>query len=270
MSEVDILRELPLWSASPQIVPITAGRTNRNFAVRDGGRSYFVRIGKDLPHHGIDRRVERQALTLAAAADIAPPLVYAREGILVTDFIDGPTLTKDTIEDRHLPSIGALLRRLHCTAGEDLPVFSPVDASLFYLDQLADGVPEVELRCMRGKLSRMDKGECRCLVHGDLIPENFIESAAGLRLVDWEYAGRGIPETDLALVIANFDLDPRQTSILLDAYGPHSPERLASMRDAAIVREYLWCLVQARHGEHAADLDEYTELCRRRLVKIGL
>src|SRR5262249_3672472 len=153
--------------------------------------------------------------------------------------------------------IGALLARLHRTNAHGLPPFSPVDASIFYLDQLADVAPEVETRRIRDKLYRMDAGETRCLVHGDLIPENFIESAAGLRLVDWEYAGRGVPETDLALVIANFDLDPRQTSILLDAYGPHSTERLASMREAAIVREYLWCLVQARHGERAADLDEY-------------
>ena len=101
MSEADILRELPLWSSSsllsssPEIVPIATGRTNRNFEVRAGGRRYFVRLGKDLPYHGIDRRVERQALALAAAADIAPTLVYAQDGVLVTDFIDGRTLSKD-------------------------------------------------------------------------------------------------------------------------------------------------------------------------------
>lgn len=270
MSEADILRRLPLWSTPPEIAPVATGRTNRNFTVRDGERRYFVRIGKDLPHHGIDRRVERQALSLAAAANVAPQLVYAQAGVLVTDFIDGRTLSKELIDDRLLADIGALLARLHRTAGEGLPPFSPVDASIFYLDQLADGAPEVETRRIRDKLYRMDAGETRCLVHGDLIPENFIESAAGLRLVDWEYAGRGVPESDLALVVANFDLDLRQMSILLEAYGPHSPERLASMREAAIVREYLWCLVQARHGEPAADLDDYTELCRRRLAKIGL
>ncbi|CAA2139200.1 Thiamine kinase [Hyphomicrobium sp. ghe19] len=265
-----MLEALPLWSAPPRIAPITGGRTNRNFAVHDGERSYFARIGEDLPHHRIDRQIERHAVTLAAAAEITPPLVYARDGLLVTGFIDGTTLHKHQIEDRHLVAIAALLRRLHQIPAEGLPAFSPRDAALLYLDMLPDSCLAIERRHLATRLSAMPAGEPLCLVHADLIPENFIESAGVLQVVDWEYAGRGAPETDLASVIANFDLDERRTSTLLDAYGSYSLGLLAAMREAQIIREYLWCLVQARHTDELGDLIEYTSLCRQRLLEIGL
>lgn len=265
-----MLEALPLWSAPPRIVPIAGGRTNRNFAVHDGERSYFARIGEDLPHHRIDRQIERQAVTLAAAEEITPPLVYARDGLLVTGFIDGTTLHKHLFEDRHLEAIAALLRRLHQIPAESLPAFSPTDSALSYLDMLPDAALPIERQRLAARLSMLPAGAPLCLVHADLIPENFIERTGGLQIVDWEYAGRGVPETDLASVIANFDLDDRQTSTLLAAYGPYSSGLLAAMREASIIREYLWCLIQARHTDELGDLIEYTNLCRQRLLEIGL
>lgn len=270
MSEVDTLLELPLWSARPRIVPITAGRTNRNFAVHDGARSYFARIGKNLPHHRIDRLVEREAMSLAAAAGIAPPLVYAGDGLLVTAFIDGTTLHKPDIEDHHLTAIAALLRRLHEIPAASLPAFSPRDSALSYLEALPDTALAIERHRIASRLDKIPASVPVCLVHADLIPENFIARGCAIYLVDWEYAGRGVPETDLASVAANFDLDPRQVSVLLDAYGAHLHDLLAAMREASIIREYLWCLVQARHGEDLGDLADYTDLCCRRLLDLGL
>ena len=209
-------------------------------------------------------------MTLAAAAEITPPLVYARDGLLVTGFIDGTTLHKHQIEDRHLVAIAALLRRLHQIPAERLPAFSPMDAALFYLDMLPNSCLAIEREHIVTRLSTMPAGEPLCLVHADLIPENFIERSGDLHVVDWEYVGPGAPETDLASVIANFDLDERRASILLGAYGFYSPGLLAAMREASIIREYLWCLVQARHTDELGDLIEYTNLCRQRLLKIGL
>jgi thiamine kinase-like enzyme len=270
MSEVAMLQELPLWSAPPRIVPIAEGRTNRNFAVHDGKRSFFARIGKDLPHHRIDRQVERQAVELAATIGITPPVVYARDGLLVTGFIEGTTLHKIDIEDSHVEAIAALLLRLHRISADALPAFSPRESALGYLDRLPDAALAIERRRIEERLIAMPTSVPRCLVHADLIPENFIQAADGLRLVDWEYAGRGVPETDLASVIANFDLDERRTSMLLAAYGAYAPDLLTAYREASVIREYLWCLVQAHHAEEAGDLADYTALCGRRLMDLGL
>lgn len=265
-----MLLELPLWSAPPRIVPIAEGRTNRNFAVHDGDRSYFARIGKDLPHHRIDRQVERRAVEMAATAGITPPVVYAGDGLLVTAYIEGTTLHTKDIEDRHLVAMAALLARLHRIQADRMPPFSPHVASLIYLDLLPDEALSIDRERMEKRLLAMPDSEPRCLVHGDLIPENFIETGEGLQLVDWEYAGQGVPETDLASVIANLDLDARRASVLLDAYGAHDEGLLAAHREASVIREYLWCLVQARHGEDHGDLIDYAGLCRRRVLELGL
>ena len=40
------------------------------------------------------------------------------------------------------------------------------------------------------------------------------------------------------------------------------------MRVAAIVREALWCLAQARIGGMVGDLKDYTDLCLQRLERV--
>jgi len=270
MSEIDTLRELPLWQSAPVITPIAEGRTNRNFEVRDGGRTYFARIGKDLPYHRIDREVERRAMILAAADEIAPPVAYTADGLLVTGFIDGRTLHKHEVQDSDLEGIANVLRRLHRNPASEMPTFLPKEAALFYLEMLPDAALGFDRQQVQSSLVAMPSCEPRCLVHGDLIPENVIAHGTTMHLVDWEYAGRGVPEVDLASVISNFELDDRRASILLNAYGSYAADLLIPMRDASIIREYLWCLVQTRYGETSADLPQYTELCRQRVCGLGL
>ena len=46
---------LPCWSGPVTPEPLTGGITNVNFVVADGGQRYFVRIGEDIPIHGVLR-----------------------------------------------------------------------------------------------------------------------------------------------------------------------------------------------------------------------
>ena len=46
---------LALWSGPVDPRPVRGGITNANFVVEDGGRRYFVRIGEDIPVHGVLR-----------------------------------------------------------------------------------------------------------------------------------------------------------------------------------------------------------------------
>ena len=50
------IARLPCWSASVEVSPLVGGMTNRNFLVRDRqGQRYVVRVGHDLPEHGVMR-----------------------------------------------------------------------------------------------------------------------------------------------------------------------------------------------------------------------
>ena len=99
MNEAARIAALPLWQGRPQIEPVTAGRTNRNFTVLDGNRRYFARIGAEIPQHGISRAIERRCATLAAQAGIAPEVIYAEDGIMITALVAGETLDIASAQD---------------------------------------------------------------------------------------------------------------------------------------------------------------------------
>jgi thiamine kinase-like enzyme len=268
MSEEARIAALPLWHGRPVIEPAAAGRTNRNFVVRDQGRRYFARVGGDIPLHGISRAAERRCARLAAEAGIAPELVFAAGGVMVTAYVEGETLSVAGARHR-LEQVAAVLRELHAIpAQQDLPDFCPVAVSQRYLAQLADAELPVARRRIEACLARLSSARPHCLIHSDLIPENFILSGERLLLVDWEYAGNGAAVTDLAMVISNFELDAAGAQALLHLYGPADQTAVEAMRVAAVVREALWCVAQARIGGMAGDLADYTALCLRRLERV--
>lgn len=270
MSEEARIAALPLWRGHPVIEPVAAGRTNRNFLVTDQGQRYFGRVGAEIPLHGISRAAERRCAMLAAEAGIAPDVVFADNGIMITAYVEGETLSiaGARTPDR-LAQVAGVLRRLHAIPVQgDLPDFCPVAVSRRYLAQLSDAELPIARARITACLAHLPSFPPSCLIHADLIPENFILSGERLLLVDWEYAGNGVAATDLAMVISNFELDAAMAQPLLQLYGPVDHAAIEAMRVAAIVREALWCLMQARIGGLTGDLPDYTALCLRRLERV--
>ena len=59
--------------------------TNHNYRVTThSGDDYVVRIGRDLPEHGVMRFNELAAARAAHAAGISPEVVFAADGVLVS------------------------------------------------------------------------------------------------------------------------------------------------------------------------------------------
>jgi thiamine kinase-like enzyme len=269
MTAEAILAGLPVWQGKPELTPVEEGRTNRNFIIRDSASIYFGRVGVDLPHHGVRRSNERLCAQLAAERGVAPQIHYAGDGILVTQFVNGETLRPETIHDAHtLRQVAGLLRHLHAEPAT-VPGLQPccgVAASLTYLA----GTPDSELPLGRARIIERigapSIGGDR-LVHCDIIPENLMRNADRMLLIDWEYAGVGIAEIDLASVIANADLSRSETADLLEAYGPHDASLLEQQRVALVVREALWCLAQLRHAGPGDELVAYTQRCMGRMLK---
>ena len=67
MAAIDVARSLPCWRGKVEPKPIKGGITNANFLVEDAGQRYFVRVGEDIPIHGVMRFNERAAGRAAAA-----------------------------------------------------------------------------------------------------------------------------------------------------------------------------------------------------------
>ncbi|MGF7158811.1 thiamine kinase-like enzyme [Rhodoligotrophos appendicifer] len=268
MSPEEILATLPIWKGTPELSALMEGRTNRNFIIRDAGSTYFGRVGIDLPHHNVWRSNERLCATMAADGGVAPRVHYAASGILITDFIQGRTLHLPEMHDAEvIAETARTVQRLHALpVVEGLNSYCGVAVCKHYLAALPDDdlpVPRARILSRLGEPSPLGT----CLVHGDIIPENLIRTEGGIMLIDWEYAGLGIPEVDLASIIANCDLTAPEIGNLLEAYGPHRPELLEQQRVALVIREALWCLTQLRHSGPEGDLESYTTLCVNRMLR---
>lgn len=79
-------------------------------------------------------------------------------------------------------------------------------------------------------------------VHGDLNPSNVLiarDGSADLRLIDWEWAGLGLPHSDLASVLKR--ASPRLERRALRAYRCHARH---AEPYADFWRTYVWCKLQ--------------------------
>ncbi|MBL8688036.1 MAG: phosphotransferase [Rhodospirillaceae bacterium] len=268
MTAIERLRALPLLSAQPTIRPIDGGRTNENFRVESGGRTYFARVGIDLPHHGITRVNEMACHRRAAALGIAPEVVHGADGIMVTAFIDGRTLVQgESIDDATLGRLAKTLRRLGDEAdASGLPIFDPVAICRRDLAALPiDGLSGARRREASDIIAAAPRLSNHALIHADLIPENVIVSGERVMLVDWEYAGRGDPAVDIAAVALHFGLGEPQRALVVEAHDGVSAKTVEALQPVLALREALWCEVQKRFAGIRGDLAEYTEMCWRRL-----
>ena len=95
---LDRISALPCWSSGVEISPLLGGMTNRNFLVTDRqAQRFVVRVGHDLPEHGVMRFNELAAARAAYAAGISPEVIHAGDGMLVSRYIDGHTYTPEDI-----------------------------------------------------------------------------------------------------------------------------------------------------------------------------
>lgn len=269
MNAEQIIRNLEIWPESPQVTAIPQGYTNQNFLIVASGRSYFARVAVDLPEHGVSRSNEAICSRLAAAAGIGPKVVYARDGVLVTEAVDGsPLRAGERPGAAKLAGMADLLSRVHhIVPSVDLTTVDPIAVCRGYLERLkTNRIVVSRCRDFDGTLEAAPFLRVTCFIHGDAFPENFVYDGSRMWLIDWEYAGRGDPAVDLAFVAMNFDLSPDQTQRLLDAYEGDVPlSRVTALVRVAALRDALWCLIEIETRGLSDHLAEYTRRSFRRL-----
>ncbi len=272
------IRALSCWSGPVDPEPLAGGITNRNFLVRDARGTRVVRIGDDIPAHGILRFNELAASRAAAAAGISPAVLHAESGVLVLEFIEGKTLSPQDVRDpASLPRIAALLRRVHTDVVQHLRgpvlafnVFQVLrDYAAELRQQQSAHLPSLPALLAHTAQLERDLGRVDIVFsHNDLLAANLIDDGTRLWLIDWDYAGFNSPLFDLGGVCSNNDLDAEQTEALLVAYhGGVDREllrRFSAMRCASLLREALWSMVSEIHSTLDFDYAAYTAINRQR------
>ena len=122
--------ELAIWFGRVEPLPLAGGITNQNFRVEDRGRRYVVRVGSDIPVHGVVRANELAASRAAHLAGLAPGVVHAEPGIVVFDFIEGRTFTPEDVRNpANLERLIDMVRRCH----RDIPQFLRGPGAMFWV-----------------------------------------------------------------------------------------------------------------------------------------
>jgi len=264
---------LRCWHGPVIARPVGGGITNHNLLVTDGADSFVVRIGGDIPVHGILRFNELAASRAAHAADLAPEVIHAEPGAMVLRYISARAFEEaDVRAPANLVRVVPLLRRCHRDVTRLIrgPVltFWVFQVNRSYGFQLRD-----DNHRLVGDLARLiainDALETAIgpidlvLGHNDLLPGNLLDDGERLWLIDWEYAGFNSPLFDLANLASNNDLPPEAEDWLLGAYFDRAPDdvlrrRYHTMKCASLLRETLWSMVSEMHSTLDVDYVAYT------------
>lgn len=264
---------LPIWSQPVDPRPLGGGITNLNFRVDDGRRSFVVRVGDDIPVHGIVRRNELAASRAAAAAGLSPEVRHALPGMLVLDYVEARPLEPEDVRDAaNRDRLVALLRRCHAEVATHLrgpaPMFWVFHVVRDYAHSLREAASP-HLSALPRLLAAAERLEAAVgpievvFGHNDLLPANILDDGPRLWLVDWEYAGFNSPLFDVGGLASNADLAPADAEAVLELYFGRPIDdglrrRAAAMSCASLLRETMWSMVSEIHSTLDFDYAAYT------------
>jgi thiamine kinase-like enzyme len=270
----DRVANLDFWASPVEPKPLAGGITNTNFVVDDRGELFVVRVGEDIPVHGVMRFNEVAAARAAYAAGISPEIVYSAEGIFIMRFIEGKTLTEPEVrEPNNLKRIIHLIQACH----NEIPkhfmgaalVFWPFHVCRNYIHTAREGNSRMidHLPRFLEVNEELEKtvGEIKLVFgHNDLLAANFIDDGKRLWLLDWDYAGYNTALFDLANLSSNNELSPAQEDWVLETYYQQAVtdglrRRLAAMKCVSLLRETLWSIVSEIHSTLDFDYVDYTK-----------
>lgn len=277
----DAIRALPCWNGLREIAPLHGGLSNAAFKVTDANGVHVARLGRDFPFHHVSRSREAAASRAAHALGLAPAVLYAGEGALVLDFVEGRAFTADDFRAR-LSELAALVKTMHAGLGRhvrgEASAFWVFHVIRDYIETLRPhGVPDnpARLPAIADALEAAQIPLPMIFGHHDLLPGNIIDDGKRLWLIDWEYAGFGTPMFDLANLADNGRLDADDEARLLSLYCGQAPDAatlraFAAMKVASALREALWAEVSAIHLDApGANYADYAKTCFARFEDVN-
>jgi len=196
--------------------PLESGRSNRSFLLGSDGQQMVLRLNNhDMLLPAGNRNQEADAWRAAAAAGIAPPLVYLNEqaGYLVSRYINSILPTQQPPDAAVSVLIFDLLKHCHRLKVNtpELDYTQHVDHywQLIEASKQAVGNSLLRQRSPMQELlntllqSNLETGFC----HHDPIMANFVGNEQRLYLIDWEYASQGLVVMDYAAVAVEWGIE---------------------------------------------------------------
>jgi thiamine kinase-like enzyme len=248
------------------------GLTNLVYRVTLSDGDYLLRIAGKGTEAYIDRAAEAHDAEVAAAAGVAPEVLFFDQvdGLMLCEYVDGLTTTVEHFRDVGRAARAArALRRLHrCGHAfrNRFEAFDKIDEYLALVRKLnapvPDGYPEVEREADAVRRVVQARSVALAPCHCDPLPENFIDTGERMFIVDWEYAGNNDPMWDLGDFSVEVEFGPEQDAALLQVYFGGTPSaaqvgRMVVYKAMCDLFWTLWALIQHAHGNPVDDFWSY-------------
>jgi len=195
-------------TGSIEILEMTPGSYNLNFHVRVGQKDFIFRVNIDQ-QSGLSNQIEHEfsVMKFLEGHGIAPQVFHFDDSrkyfdfdILIEEYLEGPPLS---LQMEYLPEVAELLTRLHALdpAGMPFALWQDPLACIYELTRSDLAGYEAAISPDKKTISLAQKVlakseallnkqrhlfQAESLIHTDLCCENFIKTADGLRLIDWE------------------------------------------------------------------------------------
>lgn len=207
------------------ISSLKKGMTNRSFLFLVKDKKYIMRIPGEGTDKLINRTEEAEVYKKIGNKNICDNIVYINEknGYKITEFIEeSRTCNPDDIND--LKICMSKLKEFHALklkVKHEFDIFRQID---FY-ESLWDGKNSIfrdysntkkNVFSTKGFIDSCKKD--KCLTHIDAVPDNFLFTNEGVKLIDWEYAGMQDPHVDIAMFCIYALYDQKQVDNLIDIY----------------------------------------------------
>ncbi len=267
-----LIRVLPLWRGPIDIAPLLGGITNKNYIVTDGDRRVVVRLGGDIPVHGVMRFNELAASRAAGAAGVSPKVLYSAPMAMALEFISGRTYEAQDVRANRRRCVD-LVKRVHRELARHLRgptlAFNVFHVIRDYAHTLADDqsriAPQLPPLLAASEVLEKSVGPIDLVFgHNDLLAANFIDDGHRLWLVDWDYAGWNSPLFDLGGLSSNNGFDAADDDAMLEEYFETATtdalrRRFKAMLCASLLREALWSFVSESRSTIDFDYVAYSD-----------
>jgi thiamine kinase len=232
MTLSDVLDDWPLWglSKSPieadQVCVLEGGLTNICYQLSLASGEYIIRISAENTQAlGIDRTVEKTIHQLVSSLNFTSAIRYCDDEnrYWIRDYIAGEVLADNTdssgastFSHRILTYMVEQLKALHqIPVAINLPIVNIAEKAEAYWQMIEAKQPDNDIvkmkPLMQVAMTEPPAGEF-CLCHLDPVLANWLYTAEGLQLLDWEYAGFAHPLWDLAALFQGIKQSLKKTS----------------------------------------------------------
>ena len=257
------------------ITVLKKGMTNRSFLFECQNQKYIMRIPGEGTDHLINRKEEADVYQALENRQICDDVLYMNpdNGYKITAYLEDAT-NCDAENWDEVEACMTKLREFHelnLTVDHRFDIFGQIDfyeslwngEKSYFKDYEKTKAAIFELKKW---IDTLEKNET--LVHIDAVPDNFLFTKDGIRIIDWEYAGMQDPHVDIAMFCIYSLYSREQVDHLIDLYfkGEVSPvirtKIYAYIASAGLLWSN-WCEYKRSLG---IDFGEYS-LCQYRYAK---